>query len=183
MILSIARQTRAEVGERLAHPHEHDVIEPAPRVPGRPCRQHDLLDDLTGRELPDEAGVAGRAERAGHRATGLGRDARRGVARVVHQDGFDRVPVGKGEEPFERRPGVGDELVFDAERGRERRCRRQPLPERLRQDAQLGRVREPAVEPLPELDGPVAGQVGEELGDLVPVEVVAAHRVGSTSTT
>ena len=57
-----------DVGERFAHAHEHDVGDALRRCVLR--AQH-LLDDLAGTEMAFEAGLAGRAERAAHRATGL----------------------------------------------------------------------------------------------------------------
>ena len=55
--------------------------------------QH-LLDDLAGVEVALEAGLAGRAERAAHRAAGLRRDAHRGPVRVAHEHGLDLGAVG-----------------------------------------------------------------------------------------
>ena len=73
---------RLVVGERLPHAHEHDVRDPA-RAAGdlaaghRPGAGDDLLDDLGGRHVALQPALAGGAERAGHAAPGLARDADR----------------------------------------------------------------------------------------------------------
>ena len=59
-----------DVGEGLAHSHEHDVRDALRR---RVLRARDLLDDLARRELTLEPGLTGRTERAAHRAPGLRR--------------------------------------------------------------------------------------------------------------
>jgi hypothetical protein len=59
---------RVDVGERLAHAHEHHVRH---ADLGRVLRTHNLLDDLAAIEMPLEARLAGRAERAAHRAARL----------------------------------------------------------------------------------------------------------------
>ena len=86
---STAPHTAVVVGERLAHPHEHDVADPAAAVAGPPGGPHDLLDDLAGGEVAREPGLAGGAEAAAHRAPGLARDAHRGAVGVQHQHGLD----------------------------------------------------------------------------------------------
>src|SRR5207344_1013365 len=68
-----------EVEQRLAHPHEHHVGQPA-AVAGQPARcRSDLVDDLGRLEVAAEAELTGRAERTADGAAGLARDAH-GVA-------------------------------------------------------------------------------------------------------
>ena len=55
----------------------------------------DLLDDLAGVEVALEAGLAGRAERAAHRAAGLRRHAHRRARRVAHEHGLDLRAVAR----------------------------------------------------------------------------------------
>ena len=59
------------------------------------CARSDLLDDLAGVEVTFEAGLAGRAERAAHRAAGLRRDAHGGSVPVSHEHGLDLRAVGR----------------------------------------------------------------------------------------
>ena len=66
-----------EVEQRLAHAHEDDVRQPLAVGGQAPRGVADLVDDLGGLEVPREAQLAGRAERAADRAAGLARDAQR----------------------------------------------------------------------------------------------------------
>ena len=59
------------------------------RCGGRVLRAHDLLDDLAAVEVALEAGLAGRAERAAHRAPGLRRDAHGRAVGAAHEHGLD----------------------------------------------------------------------------------------------
>src|SRR5207245_8180255 len=81
---------------------------------------------LARREVPDEPHLAGRAERAGHRATGLRRNAD-GVARAVmrHEHGLDPMAIVELQQDLARL-AIGARLLDDrldagpAERGGER---------------------------------------------------------------
>ena len=92
--------TRVVVGERLAHAHEHDVAHPASGPPGdlaareRAGAGDDLLDDLGGRQVAGQPGLAGRAERAVHAAAGLA-DETHIVTRsgVAHEHRLDERAV------------------------------------------------------------------------------------------
>ena len=55
---------RSLVGERFAHAHEHDVAQSPSGPLGPRRRQHDLLDDLAGRQVAVEPGLTGGAEPA-----------------------------------------------------------------------------------------------------------------------
>ena len=86
------------VGHRLAHAHEHHVGDPARTAGDLVARQRagagdDLLDDLGGGHVALEAALSGGAERAGHAAAGLARDAHRDPARVAHQHRLDQRAV------------------------------------------------------------------------------------------
>ena len=66
------REDFLRVIQRLAHAHEHDIVEAPPEAESR--RQH-LRDYLAGAQRPDEALASGLAERAAHSAADLRRDA------------------------------------------------------------------------------------------------------------
>jgi len=125
--------------ERLAHPHVHDVRDALAAMGELALPVTDLVDDLADREIADEPHLAGRAERARHRAARLGRDAH-GVARAVmrHEHALDVVPVGEPQQRLARL-AVGARLLAHeldgapAERGRER------LPQRLGEIGELHR--------------------------------------------
>ena len=112
---------RVVVGERLAHAHEHDVADALRRrVRGA---QH-LLDDLAGVEVALEAGLAGRAERAAHRAAGLRRHAHGRAVGVAHEHGLDLRAVARARPQPLRRHAVVRGLLDDrVEREREARRR------------------------------------------------------------
>ena len=96
------------VVERLAHPHEDDVVGGAAvagspvgpqRVPRRPVPVQHLVDDLAGAQLAGEAGLPGGAEGTADRAPGLRGDADGGplahlaARRVAHQHRLDPLAV------------------------------------------------------------------------------------------
>ena len=102
------RHDRLVVGERLPHAHEDDVRQPhriaaEDAVTRRPRGKANLLDDLGGRQVPREAHLPRRAERAGHPATGLARDAQRRALRVLHEHRLDLDPVVQGPQRLDRR--------------------------------------------------------------------------------
>ncbi len=100
------------VGERFAHAHEHDVADALRR---RLRGTQHLLDDLAGVEVALEPGLAGRAERAAHRAPGLRRHAHRRALGVAHEHGLDLRAVARARpQPLRRHAvvrGLLDERV------------------------------------------------------------------------
>src|SRR5439155_20414334 len=63
----------------------------------------DLVHDLAGGEIADEAHLAGRAERAGHWAARLCREAHRVPRSVMrHEHGLDVVPIVETKEHLSR---------------------------------------------------------------------------------
>ena len=107
-----------EVEERLAHPHEDEMVD---RL--EPPEVQHLVEDLGGAQVAAEPHRAGGAERARERAARLRGDADRAAAvAVAHQHRLDRMPVGGAEERLHGAVrGLG--LVLDRER-RERERRR-----------------------------------------------------------
>ena len=107
-------EDRVDVHERLAHPHEHEMVDGL-----RPAEVEHLVEDLPRGEVPSEGHAARRAERAGQRAAGLRRDAHRAAPiPVAHQNGLDRVPVGGLEEGLDG--AVSGALLFLRDQRRER---------------------------------------------------------------
>ncbi len=87
-----------EVEERLAHPHEDEVVD---RL--EPPKVQHLIEDLGRFQIPAETHRTRRAERARKGAAGLRRDADRAAAvAVAHQHRLDRMPVGGAEERLHR---------------------------------------------------------------------------------
>jgi hypothetical protein len=82
------------VEERLAHPHEHEVVD---RLDAAEV-QH-LVEDLPRGQVAAEAHRARGAEGAGEGAAGLRGDAHRPAAVAVpHQHGLDRMAVDGAEQ-------------------------------------------------------------------------------------
>jgi hypothetical protein len=119
-----------------------------------------LVEDLRRREVPAEAHLSRRAERAGERAAGLGRhaDGPPSVA-VTHQHGFHRMAV-RGVEQDLKRPVAGELLAFDGER-RERDLRGEAGAQRRGKVRHLAVARGAARSPLPDLPGAVRRLAGE----------------------
>jgi hypothetical protein len=90
------------VQEGLAHPHHHHV--PDRRIPlaQDPRQGQELLHDLPGAQAAAEAHLARRAESAGERTAGLGREAHGAAAAVAHGDRLDREPVPREEAELDR---------------------------------------------------------------------------------
>jgi hypothetical protein len=112
---------RVEVEHGLAHPHEHGMVDglDASEVQG-------LVDDLRRGEVPAEAHVSGRAERAGKWTARLRREAERASPiAVAHEHGFDRVALMRTEKRLHR-PVARLRLVRELQ-GRERHDLRQYL--------------------------------------------------------
>src|SRR5262249_26246011 len=120
------------------------------------ARDHDLADDLAGREVAHEPLRAGVAERASERAANLTGEAKRAAVRLRDINAFDlmrsleRVLAGQAQEPFARATGrdlLGNDFGT---------CQREMLLERRAQlSRDAGHGLEPAgaayVEPMPDL--------------------------------
>ena len=121
-------QDAVQVEERLAHTHEDDVCQVAPRRGQTPRGVANLIDDLRGLEIPAEAKLTGGAEGAAHGAAGLTGDAERmpltvqrpagariPARRVVHQNGLHERPAGEAVECLLGQTTVGDRdlVLFD----------------------------------------------------------------------
>ena len=115
-----------EVEHRLAHPHEHDVVD---RLDAAEVER--LVEDLRRRQVAAEAHLTGRAERARQRAARLRRDADRAPSvPVAHEHRLDRMAVARAEERLQRAV-LRMRLVLDRQR-RERDVLREPRAERRR---------------------------------------------------
>ena len=111
---STAASTRSRLSSGSPMPMNTMFVSRLPSVGEPPCGVADLVDDLGGLEVAPEAELAGRAERATHRAAGLARDAQRvplargAAGRVVHQDGLDELAVVESMEGLLGQAAVGD---------------------------------------------------------------------------
>src|SRR2546430_15083621 len=93
------RERRVVVVERLPHPHVHDVRDTLAAGRELALPVPDLVDDLARGEISHETHLTGRAERAGHRAAGLRRNAHRVSCAVTrHEHALDVVPVAEHEQ-------------------------------------------------------------------------------------
>ena len=102
-----------EVHHRLAHAHEHEVVD---RLDAAEV-QH-LVEDLGRGQVAAELHRAGGAERARERAAGLRGDADRAAAvAVAHQHGLDGAAVVRVEERLDRAVG-GVRLADQLQRAR-----------------------------------------------------------------
>ena len=146
-----------EVQERLAHAHVHRVVHGllAPEV-------QRLVEDLGLRQVASEAHRAGRAEGARQRAARLRGEAQRAASvAVAHEDGLDRMAVGRLEESLDR--AVPRFLLGDELQRRERHGLLEPGPERFRKRRHRVVGLGPARGPLPDLPRAVGRltQLGE----------------------
>ena len=120
----------AEVGAcrvRIQSPHV-GLVRLALPVAETVARDHDLADDLAGREVAHQPLRAGVAERAGERATDLAGDAQRAAVGLGDVDAFDlvralvqtfaRALAGQPQKPFAR--AVDRDLLGNDFRARER---------------------------------------------------------------
>ena len=170
---------RGLVGERLAHAHEHDVRDPPTKAASTARCPHDLFDDLTGRELPRESGLAGGAEPAAHRTAGLGGDAHGGAIGIEHEDRLDAGTALELPQELDRVGPVAH--IFDDRVERHRQLLRQSGAQRSRQVRQLGGVGQMLVEPLPDLVDAVPGLTDEQGAEGVTVVIeTGEHRVEAT---
>ena len=149
-----AREHVVEVHHRLAHAHEHEVVDglDAAEV------QH-LVEDLARGQVAAELHRAGGAERAGQRAAGLRGDADRAAAvAVAHQHGLDGAAVVGVEERLDGAVGAV-RLVDELERG-ERHLGGQPLAQRGGQVGHLVVAARAVGRPAPHLAGAEGGLAG-----------------------
>ena len=106
-------QDAVEVEQRLAHPHEHDVGQPAAVRDEAAGGVADLVDDLGHLEIAPETELAGGAEGAADGAPGLARDAQRvpfarsRPGRVVHEHGLDQGAVAEAVKGLLGQAAVG----------------------------------------------------------------------------
>jgi hypothetical protein len=136
-----------DVDERLAHPHEHGVVDL-----GLAAEVERLVEDLGLRQVASELHAAGRAERAGERAARLRAQAQAAPAvAIAHEDGLDGPPiVGAEEGLLGAVAGLGVEL--EVERA-EWNLAGQGLPKRGGQVGHLVVGASATSNPLPDLPG------------------------------
>ena len=114
------------VRERLPHPHEHDVRQAPGRRVGQARRlaprPHRLRRDLAGGQVVLQTHLPGGAERAPHRAAGLGRDADGDpVADSPSARPRSRAAPPRRSRRLPCRAAVGGALVQDLDAERETR--------------------------------------------------------------
>ena len=85
------------VVQRLAHAHQDDVEGLVLQVE-RVCQHANLADDFASRQVADQAHLARQAERAGHGAADLRRDAEGHGRRVGNEDRLDLSAVGEAQQ-------------------------------------------------------------------------------------
>ena len=118
------------VGQRLAHAHEDEVGDARSRVEG-PAHRRQLADDLSRRQVANEAHGPGEAERAGEAASDLDGEAEGEPVPVGHEDGVDPGAVGQAkDELLAAVPGRDDALDLG---NLGESLLRQPRPELLRE--------------------------------------------------
>ena len=97
-----------KIGQRLAHPHENDIVD---SFAGCFLHRQQLLHDLAYIQISRETFEPARAEFAAVSAAHLGRNAERPPVRAFaiqgggggNKHGLDQVPVGETEEKLLRR--------------------------------------------------------------------------------
>ena len=85
----------------------------------QPRARHHLGDDLGRGQVAGQAGLAGRAERAGHPAARLRRHAHRDPVRIAHQHRLDQRPVERAPQRLARGPGVAGQLALGGQQPRQ----------------------------------------------------------------
>ena len=120
------------------------LIRPGPpghAAPGHPAGAvDDLLHDLGRAEVALQTALTGGAERAGHPAAGLARDAHRRPVRVAHQHALDRGPVEQPPQRLDRGPAVAGLFPYGAQQlGQELRGQHAPGPRRADRSTRPGR--------------------------------------------
>ena len=135
---STAASTRSRLSSGSPIPMKTTFVRRLPSVGQAARGVADLVDDLGRLEIPGEAELAGRAERAADRAARLARDAQRvalalGAARrVVHEDRLDERAVRQPMEPLLGQAAVGQAHLGVVD-GVEAEGRGELLAERRRQ--------------------------------------------------
>jgi hypothetical protein len=116
-----------EVEHRLAHAHEHGVVDLR-----QAAEVQRLVEDLGRGQVTAERHLSRGAERARQRAPGLRREAQGAAAvAVAHEHRLDRMAVGGAEQHLDRSVA---RLALDLDRERrERDPLRQCLAQRLRE--------------------------------------------------
>ena len=147
---------------------------------GRRASTRTWPDDLARRQVADEAHLAGQAERAGHGAPDLGRDAEGHRRRIRDEDGLDLAAVGEAQQEL---LGAVDRPIARDDRGRRQREvvgeRRAKLARQVGHGGDLGDAT--FVDPLEDLPGAKALDAarhkrGFELRPLEPGQVDAIFR-------
>src|SRR5688572_26771091 len=88
--------------QRLAHTHKHDAESPRSRVA---LQDHDLRDDLSGREIADQPHLPREAERAAQRASDLRRYTEGVAVGARYQNGFRGLAVAELQQIASRSVG------------------------------------------------------------------------------
>ena len=149
-----AAEHGVEVHHRLAHAHEHEVVE---RLDAAEV-QH-LVEDLRRGQVAPEPHRAGRAERARQRAARLRGDADRAAAvAVAHQHRLDRAPVVGLEQRLDR--AVARVRLVQERQRRVRDLGLQALAQRRRQVGHRVVAGGAARGPAPRLAGAEGGLAG-----------------------
>ena len=102
---------RLVVGQRLPHPHKDHVGQgrgPSRQRPvaARCLRGPHLIHDLSRREVASQTHLSRRAERTGHAAARLGRDAQSRTLGVAHEHRLDLSSVVESPQVLDRAPSV-----------------------------------------------------------------------------
>ena len=159
-----------EVHQRLAHAHEHEVVD---RLDA--AEVQDLVEDLGRGQVAAELHLPGGAERARERAAGLRGDADRAAAvAVAHQDGLDGAAVVGVEERLDGAVG-GVRLADELERG-ERDLGGQRRAQRGRQVGHLVVAVCAGRRPAPDLPRAERGLARLGEGPLEQLEIHATYR-------
>ena len=147
------REHLVEVEHRLAHPHEHGMVDLR-----EPPKVERLVEDLRRRQVAPERHRARRAERARQRAARLRGEAERApTVAVAHEHGLDRMAVRRAEERLHRAVARLT-LSFDRQRGKPHSLR-ELLAQRARQVRHrvvAGRAARGPLPDLPDAEGRLA---------------------------
>ena len=157
-----------EVGQRLTHPHEHDIRK-SPRQ-SCPCRHNELFNNLTGGQIPREPRLAGCAERAAHCTSGLATQTRGDSIVVGHEHRLDIGAISETEDPL-RRFAIVSQPLGDFLKG-EGELLIKSSAKRLRQrrdGMNLGKI---AIQTMPNLINAVARLSAKEFRQLLLGHVV-----------
>jgi hypothetical protein len=137
------------VVEWFAHAHEHDVEACVLHREGA-REEADLSDDFARRQIARESHFSREAERAGHGAAHLRRDAEGLGGRVGNKHRLDLLPVGEGEKKLLR--AVGRPFAVHERRAGNREITGQLFAKGLRQVGHARQVGDaPLVDPAEDL--------------------------------